>query len=74
LLIQYAMKHHPTSPPRRTRLEDLDRGTGGIRRRPQPRRRRHTIRPRDALNDIAHTARRSGAPGVTPGHRTADAL
>jgi hypothetical protein len=49
------MNHPLTSALPRTRVDDLDRAAAAIRRPPQPRRRRHTIRPRDSLNDIAHT-------------------
>jgi len=49
------MNYHLTSAP--ARIYVLERVAPAARRRPQPRRRRHTTRPRDSLNDIAHVNR-----------------
>jgi hypothetical protein len=51
------MNAHLTSAQPRTCVENPDRAPAVARQRPQPRRRRHMTRPRDSLNDIAHTTR-----------------
>lgn len=51
------MNAHPTNALPRTCVDDPDGDMAAARQRPQPRRRRQMTRPRDSLNDIAHTTR-----------------
>jgi hypothetical protein len=61
------MNAHLTSTLTQICFEDPDRGPAAARQRPQPRRRRHIMRPRDSLDDVAHTFRRRRARAPATG-------
>jgi hypothetical protein len=52
-----AMNHHLTSALAQTYIDDLHRAAATAHRRPHPRRRRHTLRPRNPIGGIARVTR-----------------